>query len=261
MREYLIFQLYGPLASWGDIAVGETRPSAFVPTKSAILGLIAAAFGIKRPDTVSTDEERRALEVQHNHLAQGYGLAVRIDAFGTPLADYHTIEVPRGQGYVTRRDEIMAVQCQKRGETQFKGTILSRREYRQDAFCAVALWARSQAPLALSELRDHLIEPTFMLYLGRKACPLALPLNPHVVPATNLEEALSQVTFPPAPEDYFKRLPKGRSLFIWDSDAGAQTNLNPVQSVERRDEILSRQRWQFAVRREHQAYAQEGDAT
>ena len=50
MPEYLVFQLYGPFMSWGDIAVGEMRPSAMMPAKSAILGLLAAAVGIKRPE-------------------------------------------------------------------------------------------------------------------------------------------------------------------------------------------------------------------
>ena len=33
MRDYLVFQLLGPLVSWGDIAVGETRPSALTIRK------------------------------------------------------------------------------------------------------------------------------------------------------------------------------------------------------------------------------------
>ena len=51
IRDYLVFRLYGPMCSWGDIAVGEVRPSTVHPSKSAILGLIAAALGVKRPDT------------------------------------------------------------------------------------------------------------------------------------------------------------------------------------------------------------------
>jgi CRISPR system Cascade subunit CasD len=38
MRDYLLFRLYGPLAAWGDIAVGEYRPSFAHPSKSAIIG-------------------------------------------------------------------------------------------------------------------------------------------------------------------------------------------------------------------------------
>ena len=63
--EALIFQLYGPLASWGAPAVGETRPSSDHPGRAALLGLLASALvalaviGIdilvprKRLDTIS----------------------------------------------------------------------------------------------------------------------------------------------------------------------------------------------------------------
>ena len=50
MADFLVFQLYGALASWGDIAVGEYRPSQGHPSKSAITGLLAAALGIERED-------------------------------------------------------------------------------------------------------------------------------------------------------------------------------------------------------------------
>ena len=54
MREFLIFRLYGMMASWGDIAVGELRPTFDHPSRSAIVGLLAAALGIRR------DEEEQA---------------------------------------------------------------------------------------------------------------------------------------------------------------------------------------------------------
>jgi len=50
MRSFLLFRLYGPLASWGEIAVGEVRPTALQPTRSALLGLLGAALGVRRGD-------------------------------------------------------------------------------------------------------------------------------------------------------------------------------------------------------------------
>ena len=50
MREYLMFRLYGPMASWGDIAVGEYRPSFAHPSKSAVMGMLAAAVGLRREE-------------------------------------------------------------------------------------------------------------------------------------------------------------------------------------------------------------------
>ena len=81
--EYLLFRLYGPLASWGEIAVGESRHSANYPSKSALLGLVAAALGITRDD-----------EAMQNRLHQDYALAMEVLSTGQLLRDYHTAQVP-----------------------------------------------------------------------------------------------------------------------------------------------------------------------
>ena len=54
--------------------------------------------------------------------------------------------------------------------------MLSSREYRCDAYYLVAVSAESDAPTDLESLAQALKTPVFPLYLGRKACPLALPL-------------------------------------------------------------------------------------
>jgi CRISPR system Cascade subunit CasD len=250
MRDYLVFQLYGPFVSWGDIAVGEERPSTLAPTKSAILGILAAAKGIKRPDTVVNAEERTICENQHLQMSQGYGLAVNIVSSGSPFMDYHTVQVPSsGTGknkitFHTRRDEL----CWS--DRASLNTILSRREYRQDAFYIVAIWQRTEAPFPLTELYEKLLAPEYMLYLGRKACPPALPLNPQIVTAPNVEEALNQKILPDGLNEYFERLWQSSSMYTWDIDA--ETEMQPMQTIERRDGIWSRQRWQFSVRSEYQ---------
>ncbi len=265
MHEYLVFQLYGPLASWGDIAVGETRPSAPTPAKSAVLGLVAAALGLTRPATIESEAERAEWESRHAALARGYGLAVSVQALGVPLSDYHTAQVPSsGTGrnrrtYPTRRDELTRL---PRAELN---TIPSRREYRQDAFATCALWSRENAPHTLAELRDALQEPRFVLYLGRKACPLALPLKPELVPAETVEAALAGGGPGQALCTLWNEATAARLLdkfsqdapwLLWDSDA--ETCLTADQTITRRDEPLSRRRWQFSVREEHRAHWREG---
>ena len=47
MAEFLLFQLYGPMASWGEAAAGEVRHTASWPTRSALTGLLGAALGIE----------------------------------------------------------------------------------------------------------------------------------------------------------------------------------------------------------------------
>ena len=266
MRKYLVFQLYGPLASWGDIAVGETRPSALTPAKSAVFGLIAAALGLKRPDTVATEEERADWESRHAALAQGYGLAVSMQALGVPLSDYHTAQVPSsGTGrnrrtFLTRRDELTWL---PRAELN---TILSRREYRQDAFATCALWNRANAPYPLAEIRDKLLEPHFVLYLGRKSCPLALPLQPVLKTAASIEEALADSDLKKVLSDLWKdktakrlqsKFSQDEGWLLWDTDA--ETGLTAEQRITRRDLPLSRRRWQFSVREEYRASWPAGD--
>jgi CRISPR system Cascade subunit CasD len=262
MRDYLIFQLYGPLASWGDIAVGETRLSALTPTRSAILGLTAAALGIQRPDTVLDPGQRAELEAKHSALEGGYGLALKAEALGSPLIDYHTAEVPSGQGFFTRREEVVAVGIQKR-KGNFKGTILSRREYRQDGWWVCALWARPGAPYPLQELCARLATPHFILYLGRKSCPIALPLSPKLVRAQWVEDALKEHSlqkvfeglWPESLKDARRLVEKFQTatgLMAWDSDA--ETRMPCGETITRRDALLSRRRWQFAVRNEHRLH-------
>ena len=57
MKDYLLFRLHGALASWGDIAVGDIRPSYRYPSKSAVIGLLAAALGVERDEHHKQAEE------------------------------------------------------------------------------------------------------------------------------------------------------------------------------------------------------------
>ncbi|MGH8674002.1 MAG: type I-E CRISPR-associated protein Cas5/CasD, partial [Burkholderiales bacterium] len=72
--DILVFRLYAPLASWGDVAVGEYRPSHAYPGRSALLGLIAAALGVDRGD-----------EQRHRQLDDELAFAVAVFAEGSLL--------------------------------------------------------------------------------------------------------------------------------------------------------------------------------
>ena len=124
-------------------------------------------------------------------LAAGYRFAVKVISAGHPLRDYHTTQVPDSVGkfvYRTRRDELVT------GKERL-GTILSSREYRCDALALVAVVAEEAAPHSLSEIRNALLKPKFHLYLGRKSCPLAAPLNPVLQTAAGFGEALDSYQF------------------------------------------------------------------
>ncbi len=248
MTEYLLFTLHGPLASWGEIAVGESRGSWDRPSRSAVLGLVAAALGLTRDAQAELDE-----------LDDGYGVAVRLDAAGAPMVDYHTAQtvaesVARRLGTPTRARLLAA------GEPQ---AILSRRTYRQDAVATVALWRRPDARWPLAELAEALQRPVFTLYAGRKANALGLPLAPDVVTADTLAEALQRREVghgipADAPADARREIGRlwsrlrpaggwGREVAHDESDA-ARTGLTPHRREVRRDTAPHRGRWHFAER-------------
>ena len=237
MRDYLIFRLYGPLAAWGDIAVGEYRPSFAHPGKSAIIGLLAAALGIRR-----NEEERQ------KSLAESCSFAVRVDSMGLLLRDYHTTQVPstrKGVTHYTRRSELAVDDI---------NTILSSRDYRCDAAYTVAVSVNNGASHSVQDLAAALKKPVFTLYLGRKACPLALPLQPHIVNAATLREALEAVTFC---DDLSGIVAAGPAAVYWEDNS--VSGLERQQVITRRDAPISRKRWQFAERRENCGTMGKGD--
>jgi CRISPR system Cascade subunit CasD len=232
MRQYLVFRLYGPMSSWGDVAVGEFRPTYAYPSKSAVIGLIAAALGIRR------DEAER-----QEALASSLGFAVRVDSSGQLLRDYHTVQAPptkKGVQYHTRRDEVLSDDL---------NTMITSRDYRSDARYAIGIWVRDTetSPAELSAMASALTNPKFHLYLGRKSCPLALPLMPQVISADSIPNALNVVRFDEM--DVLKSFTVGREYY-WEGD---DLQLKPLQVHTRRDQVLSRTRWQFSPRPENYA--------
>lgn len=230
MRDYLIFRLYGPLASWGDIAVGEYRPSFAHPSKSAIVGLLAAALGIRRDD-----------EKGQKALAGAVTFAIRVDTLGVPLRDYHTTQVPsarRGVTHYTRHSEL---------STDDLNTILSSRDYRCDAVYTIAITLADGTAFAIDSLAAALRNPAFTLYLGRKSCPPALPLQPHVVTAATLKEAMQKVEFDNT--DLTTITDTTCFSIYWEDNE--TSGFQRTQVITRRDTPLSRKRWQFGERCEN----------
>jgi CRISPR system Cascade subunit CasD len=243
MPGFLLFRLYGPFASWGEIAVGERRGSWSRPSKSAVLGLVAASLGIERHEPAP-----------HAALASGYGFAVRVDSPGVPLKDYHTAQTARETDLkkiqkafgrpLTRRLELSV------GSPE---TILSDRDYYTDALYHVALWTRTGAPYRLDELQTALRRPRLALYLGRKSCPPALPLVPEVVEADDLWAALQSYR-PAEPAGLGAPLAmllnrRGTpAILAWEDDVVPETVLMGLHTERRRDEPGDRLRRQFAER-------------
>ncbi len=243
MRDYLLFRLYGPMASWGDIAVGEYRPTFVHPTKSAILGLLAAAKGIAR------DEDET-----HRRMAESYGFSVCAQSPGLLVRDYHTIQPPPGgENYYTRREELIASKRNAEQKNKNAETILSTRDYRCDAHHVVSICIlTNNAPYPLSELEEKLKKPEFVLYLGRKSCPLALPLEPQIIQADTVREAFNKAQF--KLDHLLGEIEKEKVCsYYWEGKSKEGFDGYEIHSVNRRDVPLSRRRWQFEEREEHLA--------
>ena len=228
---YLAFTLYAPMASFGEVAVGARRTSWTRPGRSGVLGLLAGALGIDRHD----DEG-------HADLDQSLYFAVRTDAVGTPLTDYHVAQTPgnrAGQTYATRREELAA------GDLN---TILSTREWRTDGFYTAVLWPRPGMAPDMDGYLAALERPYYSLYLGRRAGPFGLPLHPELLDADSLLEALAQRTPTPVEDRVLMRLQTDSTPEIaCDHDV---PGLPEARVERRRDSVVSRSRWQFRDRLE-----------
>ena len=256
MLDFLIFQLYGQMAAWGDIAVGEYRPSRDYPSKSAIVGLVAAGLGIAR------DEEDEQLT-----LSKALGVGVCVLARGSILRDYHTTQVPpakKGRHFATRRGELCDV------DKNDLNTILSQRDYHTDFGYKVALWQNgSEGDFSLQKIKQALIHPHYCLYLGRKSCPLSLPLYPSIEAGQTLKSAFDNYVFDAQIAKSVKaaNLPrywsdtvveaqsgtqsKTMRHYYWDSSlAIEQAGMQQTMVRASRDQVRSRKRWQFVERSE-----------
>jgi CRISPR system Cascade subunit CasD len=125
-------------------------------------------------------------------------------------------------------------------------TILSSRDYRCDAVYTVAITVSDGAPHTVQVLVAALKKPVFTLYLGRKSCPLSLPLEPQIVSKTTLREALESASFG---DDLSSIIVTGTVPIYWEDDSAS--GLERQQVITRRDALRSRKRWQFVERREN----------
>lgn len=138
--EGFLLHLYGPMQSWADTGFGQLREAGEFPSRSAVIGMIAAAMGIPRGD-------QRLVNV-HDAL-QVHVATVRS---GSILRDFHTVETRVG----------------------FSRTLTSR-DYHHDAHFVVLVTGDSTT---VQEAFRGLSEPHYGMFLGRRSCPPALPLIP-----------------------------------------------------------------------------------
>jgi len=235
--QYIVARLYGPVASWGEIATGDLRLTNTYPTKSALMGIIASSLGVPREDA----EKQEA-------LTSGYTFGIKVLRTGSLLQDFHTIQVPPNPKYAyrSRKDELGLNTSKK------LSTKITLREYMCDALCLVAIKALPHAPYSLEHIKYHLLHPKYHLFLGRKSCTLAAPLDPAILDCINFEQALDTYAVKPLLPDNTeeqKWFPIDSYVqYYWE---GENDILEHQQVVTRRDQSMSRKRWQFTEREEN----------
>jgi len=155
----LLLRLEGSMQSWGYRSRFDYRDTALEPTRSGVIGLICAAWGIARGEDISSFDVIR--------------MGVRVDKEGRLERDYQTaLDVIKADGSGT-------------------GTVQSWRDYLADASFTVGLEDSNKE--LLNKIAIHLLCPKWALFLGRKAFPLAAPpIVDHLDPVKpgNLEKHL-----------------------------------------------------------------------
>jgi CRISPR system Cascade subunit CasD len=224
MAEFLVFTLTAPMGAFGDLAGHERRGTLQWPGKSAILGLVGAALGIRRDDRPGQAALR------------DWQVAVSVLSEGVPLRDYHTVQtVPSAKA---KKPDSRRVALAMAGKNL--NTIITQRDYLSDICFGVALWA-DPAPMMLPALAKALQQPLFTFYLGRKSCPLSAPLAPLVTRADTPMQALQRIQLPGWLSGVNTREP---ILIASDPFAG----VTPKRRENRWDIPLDRQHWHFAPR-------------
>jgi CRISPR system Cascade subunit CasD len=176
----LVLRLAGPLQSWGEHSTFGDRDTLRFPTRSGIIGMFAAAQGLRRGEPLG----------QYSPLR----FTIRIDRPGVHLADFHT-----AGGGLPRERSIPTADGGRRGEG--KATIVTRRMYLADAVFTIAV----EGPDELTRrVTTALRSPRWPPYLGRRSCPPDQPMLLRGLVDDPVDELRQRVPLPgrnPRPAD------------------------------------------------------------
>lgn len=185
----LLLRLQGPLQSWGTRSRFDRRDTWPYPTKSGVVGLLAAALGRDRKEDVS---DLAALR-----------MGVRVDRKGVLKVDYQTAQ------------NVLAADLKAKRDVQ------SWRYFLSDAAFLVGLEGERAL---LKALHRALKNPRFPLYLGRKSyVPSPPPYLPDGLVEAPLAEALEGYPYllgGKPPEDLLLALEAEEGRLVYDQPAG-----------------------------------------
>lgn len=157
--------LDGPMQSWGFTSRFTRRTTALHPTKSGIVGLLAAAMGIDKYGASEPDEISKLAGLRFTTIT----LPKQRHETELPtlrLDDYQTI----GGGYKKGADSMKKPRAASGAVLE---TVLSERHYLLDARFGVLLEGPDDL---LSQIAEQLQDPVWGVWLGRKCCVPAAPI-------------------------------------------------------------------------------------
>ena len=134
----LLLRLAGPMQAWGVRSRFTVRSTELAPTKSGVIGMLAAAVGRRRTDPIEDLIKLR--------------FGVRKDQPGTVIRDFHTAHTLDGRSSMP----------------------LSNRYYLADAVFLAGIEGDKALLEGIDEALRH---PAFPLYLGRRSCPPTHPVS------------------------------------------------------------------------------------
>jgi CRISPR system Cascade subunit CasD len=239
MPSFLILRLIGPMQGWSGHSYEGQRPLVEYPTRSGVLGLLAACLGIARNDA-------KGLAA----LSQSLRYAVRSDARAYPphaLVDYHTVQ--------NARESYQGLKSHD--------TIQTWRGYLCDAAFTVALWLQTDTHWSLEQIAQATRTPRYTPFLGRRSCPITRPLFDRLVEAANTLAAFAQIEPAPCPDETQKPGTTSpvlvSTVYSEEKFEGSPGNFRHQYSKEVRDEPFGLQARQFARRWVH-VYTSRGSA-
>lgn len=196
----ILLKFSGPLQSWGTDSNFETRRTDFYPSKSAVIGVIAAGLGLKRDD-----EKIQKL----NDL----DFAIRIDQYGNLLRDYHTAKKFDSKG-------------------KFERTYVTNRYYLEDYIFIVGISHRDNK--FIEEIEKSLKNQYFQIYMGRRSNPIPMDFILDVSD-NNLMELIRKYEWQAA--QWYKRKYEGKKVTL---EIFADEDLTDNKSnILRKDRVIS----------------------
>ena len=182
MMRWLILTLKAPMVSFGGEAIDARGITRDFPAASALTGLLGNALGYERHETALLDRLQARLV---------FGARREMEPVLGRITDFQTAQLSKGdKGWVTRG----LPEGRDGGADTYDSPHIRYRDYHADAAVTVVLRLdpAEEAP-DIDALAAALDRPARPLFIGRKACLPAAPINGGFIEAGSAREALEAV--------------------------------------------------------------------